>query len=178
MTSEPEILEIVRASEIRANGAISKLVKPVRNQLLKPAGNILFDSLLKIGVDQQYAARLKRARSPKDKLMLMQEYVELGEAYTRTPAWLNNAICGIRNIPATIDRRRKPNPLKTTIVDIKTRQPRISQKHICRDLDRRKVELPKQWQVSGNRTWMHAYLDKNVRRRLKPYFSKIKPCME
>lgn len=173
MALTAEIPAILTASHITANLAISKLVKRIRDDVPNASGHTLYDSFLMKALDQHLGAEYKHAGSREEKRIFLLKRVKLLASVSKS-TWLNDAICELTTSPSAIKRQRNPDRIKGEITNIMSRAPGISHKQICKALDRRGIALPERWQIGGSRTWTHAYLDKKIRCRLKPYLSKIK----
>jgi hypothetical protein len=112
------------------------------------------------------------------------EFIVLVENFL--PTWLYEASRKItlRCFLSPVPSRPAPLPdlLKVNIAEIKMDHPNFSQRQICAKLDasndrkRDCVPLPRSWRRFGERSWISAYDNTNLKPRVKKYLSTIKPA--
>ena len=162
--------------EVKTRNAVSKLVKIPGRDIAESNGNTLYEKLLQKAVDLAYEDVFTRARGQEAKLSLLKVYVQQPEAYTSNSVWLKDAIWALTTGSIGVDRRKKPaDPVKSAIAHIKTMSPGVSQLKICSKLDVMKISLPQRYWSSSDHSWVGAFYDQKIRRRLRSYISKIKP---
>jgi hypothetical protein len=161
-------------AEVKTSNAVSKLVKMPGRDVAEPSGNTLYEKLAEKAADRVYGEEFVRARSQEGKLAILKAYAQLPEAYVNHSEWLAGAIRALTSGTMRVDQRKKPlDPVKSAVAKIKAKSPKIPHLKICSKLDAMNIRLPERWRSLTNRTWTGAYSDEKIKRRLKPYFSKV-----
>jgi hypothetical protein len=146
----------------------------VSNLAIKPLLRMFFEK----ATDELYTKKLAGTRRPDARRAILRRYLQEPDAYANKSQFLKIEIEDLLSeVPNNPCQQKTADPLKTLIADIKARYPNIPQAKICSKLDELDIPVPKWWSISDNRMWWLAFKDKQLKNRMKVYFSKIAPLL-
>ena len=166
----------------RSGRAVSLLRKKAIDLPLKATVPTLFDKLLDTAwkelsfeeLDQTYRRIYQHVSDNQIKSLIVKNYLESFANQAAKSKWFK-AIIFASTSPSRKHSRARGNSTKEIIAEIKFTSPGITAREICSRLDRLSIPILQSWQLHGNRTWSHAYLNPKLRGRVKTYISKIDP---
>jgi len=166
--------EVVGSMTNKHQSAISKLVRKPGYEGDRRERKLFDGDTPHALIDTTFRAMCDSCSDFSKKLLLAGVYIGSHPSAALDSEWLTPILSHTFNNANKGSRKRLADPVKAKIVQILNRFPHFSDLQVCRALDNASIELPERWRVDGNRLWVVAYNDRDFKRRISSFISKLR----